>query len=186
MTRALLTRFLPLALAALLPLSAAAQEEDLQWIYNRYVAENPLDTYLGLVYGIPETDAMRASIHCAIGANWIYAAVDLGADVEGLADEASATVALNAGGRDFVEQGSVFRHEEGIWGVSLALELSDPFWAELSRGGVLTYRVNDRAPETLPLDGIGAPLHAFLGDCVTIGDLPADAATDGAGAPAGK
>ena len=110
MTRTLPTRFLPLALAALLPLSATAQEEQLQWIFNRYVAENPLDTYLGLVYGIPETDAIRASIHCAIGANWIYAAVDLGADVEGLADEASATVALNAGGREFVEAYVEFVH----------------------------------------------------------------------------
>lgn len=182
MTRRFLTRFSLCTLAALLPLSAAAQEERLQWIYNRYVAENPLDTYLGLIYGIPETDAMRASITCTIGANWVYAAVDLGADVEGLADEASATVALNAGGREFVEQGSVFRHEEGIWGVSLALALDDPFWGELSRGGVLTYRVNERAPETLPLDGIDAPLHGFLGDCLTIADLPAEGAT----APAGK
>lgn len=182
MMRAFLPRFLPLAVAVLLPFSATAQEDRMQWIYNRYVEQNPLDTYLGLVYGIPETDAMQASITCSIGANWIYAAVDLGAEVEGLADGASATVALNAGGREFVEQGSVFRHEEGIWGVSLALALDDPFWAEVSRGGVLTYRVNERTPQTLPLDGIAEPLQGFLGDCIAIAELPAEGAT----APASK
>jgi hypothetical protein len=161
-------RLLPLALLALTPLPATAQQEDMVWSYNRYIAENPLDTYLGLAFGIPETDAVQATIHCAIGANWIYAAVDLGADVEGMEDGASATVVLDPGARQFVEVGTVFRHEEGIWGVSLALALDDPFWAELSRGTFLSYRVNDRAPDALPLAGIGGPLRQFLGDCTAI------------------
>jgi len=73
MMRAFLPRFLPLAVTVLLPFSATAQGDRMQWIYNRYVERNPLDTYLGLIYGIPETDAMQASITCSIGANWIYA-----------------------------------------------------------------------------------------------------------------
>ena len=140
------------------------------WSYNRLIAPSPLETVIALSFGVPETDQQQASIQCSIGANWIYAAVDLGADVEGLEDGASATVVLNPGARDFVEVGTVFRHEEGIWGVSLALALDDPFWAELNRGDFLSYRVNDRAPDALPLGGIGGPLRQFLGDCTAIAE----------------
>ena len=175
-------RLLPLALLALLPLPAVAQQEDFVWTYNRFVDPNPLNTYLGLVFGIPETDALQASITCNIGANWVYSALALGMDVEGLADEANASVALSVNGYTATEDGTVFRQEEGIWGVELALPLDSPLWPAMAQGGALQYGVVGRPPLSLPLDGIGGPLHGYLGDCLNIGDL----APEGASPPAGK
>lgn len=175
-------RLLALALLALSPLPALAQQDDMVWIYGRYVQPSPLDTSLSLIYGIPETDAMQAVIQCAIGANWVYSRVDLDMDVEGLADEATASVALSVNGYAATEDGTVLRHEEGIWGVELALPLDSPLWAAMAQGGALQYGLVGRPPESLPLDGIAAPLHAYLGDCLNIGDL----VPEGEAAPAGK
>lgn len=173
----------PLALAALLaPLPALAQPEGFVWTYDHYVAANPLDTYLGLAFGIPQSDALQAAMRCAIGADWIYSTVELGLDVEGLADAATVDVVLSANGYSTTEPGTVFRHEEGIWGVELAIGLDSPLWPALAQGGALQYGIAERTPETLPLDGIEAPLHAYLGACQNIGNLPVD---DGS-QPAGK
>ncbi|MCB1390063.1 MAG: hypothetical protein KDK12_13120 [Rhodobacteraceae bacterium] len=175
-------RPIALCLAALAPFPAAAQQEEMVWIYNRYVEPNPLNTYLGLVYGIPETDAMQASISCAIGANWVYATVDLGTDVEGYADGATVPVQVVWPSFRSTYDGTVFRHEEGIWGVSLAIPLDDPFWPLMDTGAWMTYGVPGRPPAQLPLGQVGVPLHAFLGDCTNIGELQ----PTGEGEPASK
>ncbi|MCW1930776.1 hypothetical protein [Pararhodobacter zhoushanensis] len=173
MTRPVLALIAALFTATSLP---AAAQDGMVWAYNRYIEASPLDTFLGLTYGIPETDAVQASITCAIGANWIYGDVTVGADVEGLADGADVALAFQSPGYSATHQGTVIRQEEGMWGVSFAVDLTDPFWNALMTQPALTYGVPGRPTLTLPLAGADIPTHDFLGDCTQIGDLQPEAA----------
>lgn len=166
------------ALFTAITLPAVAQD-GMVWSYDRNIEASPLDTYLGLTYGIPQTDAVQAAVTCAIGANWVYGNVTVGADVDGLADGADVAITFQAPGYSATHQGTVIRQEEGIWGVSFAVDLTDPFWNALMMQPALTYGVPGRPTLTLPLAGADIPTHDFLGDCNQIGDLqpePAPAA----------
>ena len=173
MTRPIFALTTALFSATTLP---AAAQDGMVWSYYRTIEASPLDTYLGMAYGIPQTDAVQATIVCSIGANWIYGSVTVGADVEGLADGADVTVAFQAPTYTAAFQGSVIRQEEGMWGVTFAVDLTDPFWNALMIQPALTYGVPGRPTLTLPLDGADIPTHDFLGDCNQIGDLQPEAA----------
>lgn len=164
---------------ALLPLPCAAQDGR-AWFYNRYVSESPLDTVLQVIHGTPQSDDVLAALTCAIGANWIYANVQLNADVSGLAAESTVPLVVSASGYSATMDGYVFRVEEYGEGVEFALPLDDALWTAMMAGGTLTYGVPGRAGETLTLDGAAEPLHALLGDCLSIIDLVPDAATEAA------
>lgn len=168
-------------LTALAPLSAAAQDGRV-WLYNRHVADSPLETVLNLGYGVPESDDVQASMLCAIGANWIFAQTLLAADVDGLAADAEVTLEVQAPGYSATFDAHVVRLEEFIHGVEFALPLDDDLWGVLMAGGSLSYGVSGHARQTLPLDGAADPAHEFLGDCLSIGDL----APEGQPAPAAK
>ena len=163
------------ALALAVTALPAMAQDGMVWSYYRSVAANPLDTMLNLTYGVPETDNIRAFVTCSIGANWVYGDVSLGAPIDGLADDSAVTVSFHANGYDGSIDGTVQRMEEGIWGVNLAVGLDDPFWTALMAGGTLRYAVNGRVATVLPLDGATEAAHAFLGDCLSIGDLEPEA-----------
>lgn len=162
------------ALAATLvlwPLGAQAQE-GFEWLYNRQVGPSPFDTSLTLVYGLPQSDAVQFFARCAIGAGGPYAAITVGADVEGLPDGQTVRVqASGNGGPAQVYEGTVARWEEGIWGVDLALPLDAPLLTTIRDATVLRYGVVGRQPLTMSLRGSSRPTRDFLSDCAAIGDL---------------
>lgn len=172
-----MSRLVAVALTGLVTLAPClAQAQDGRvWNYNRYVDASPLQTVLDLGYGVPQSDDVQAAMLCTIGANWIYAKLLMAADVQGLATDAEVRLEVSAPGYSGELVGHVVRHEEFIHGVEVALALDDAFWNAVMGGGVMTYGVAGRPRQTLPLEGATDPTHAFLGDCLSIGDLVPEA-----------
>jgi hypothetical protein len=156
-------------LTALFPV--AAQCQDMQWTYAPSIGETPMQTYLTLVYGVPQTDGVQALATCAIGANWVYADLLLATDVGGLS--AGSTVSLGVDGNGHsAEYGAVVnRSDEGVTGVRLALPLDDPFWTALGGPAPITYGIPGYREALLQTDGARSPILGFRGDCENIADL---------------
>ena len=161
---------LALAASVLSSLPASAQD-GMVWEYHRYVEANPLDTYLGLSYGIPQTDAVRAWSRCNIGANWVYGALTLAYDVSNLSEGDNVEVEIMAPGYAMYHDAMVVKPDEGTWGISVALDLSDPLWGVMAGQNRLTYQVPGGAVEHLPLSGLASHMGRYISDCSRIGDL---------------
>ncbi len=162
----------PLILAAALTLASPAfAEEPPVWSYARYVSESPITSYLGVIYGVPQTDDVRAYVECLIegqGASVVFA---LAADVEGLEDGTEVVVEFTGPGFRTGHGGTVVRFEEGLWGVMLPFALDAEFWHWLRFEPEVTYGVEGRATLTLPISGLAEHLQAFLADCDNIRNL---------------
>ena len=161
---------LALAGSVLSSLPASAQG-GMVWEYHRSVQANPFDTYLGLSYGIPQTDAVRASSQCHIGANWVYGSLTLAYDVSNLNEGDNVEVEIMAPGYSMYHDAMVVKPQEGTWGISVALNLNDPIWGVMASRNMLSYQVPGGAVEHLPLSGLSGVMGQYITDCSRIGDL---------------
>lgn len=164
--------------SCLAPQPASAADPDLQWHYSRHLAADPFETRLILIYGVPETDLAQAVAQCRIGNRGPYATLDLGTEVGSLAANATVDVQFVGRGFDQIVTGSVIRaQEEGIDGVSLALQLDDPLWQAIRTQSVLHYNVTGFTATRLPLDGSNTPATRFVQDCREMPEPEAHAPT---------
>lgn len=174
-------------LAALnLPLTATAQQggaltPDLGpnisghvWSRFSQISDNVFDTVLGVTYGVPETDDVAIMGQCFIGAQGPLVAFQVGADIEGLAEESVATLRVRADdGRVVDVDGSVVgtNAEFGVSGIELVLEMSDPAWLVIAGSNTVQFeRVGGRGGFTLTGNGPNT-LGPFLADCDQIDTL---------------
>jgi len=147
------------------PLAGAA-DPDLEWRYSRSLHQDPFQTRLTLIYGVPETDLSQAIAQCRIGNRGTYATLDLGADIGTLAANDSVEVQFTGRGFDQVVTASVIRaQEEGFDGVSIALQLDDPLWQAIRAQSMLHYNVTGFTAMKLDLGGSSEPAAQFLADC---------------------
>ncbi len=150
------------ASAALAPASA----QDMSWTYYRNLDQDPFRTRLVLVYGVPETDNVQAVATCRIGNSGTYATLDLGANVGNLPENQSIDVQFTARGFSRVVNASVIRaREEGLTGVSIALQLDDVLWGAIREKSLLYYNLPGFTAATLDLNGSQGPTQRFLRDC---------------------
>jgi len=151
--------------ASALP-GVAAEARDMRWQYYRNLDEDPFRTRLVLVYGVPETDNVQAVATCRIGNSGTYATLDLGARIGGLQAGQNVRVEFAGRGLDMVRDASVIRaREEGLTGVSIALQLDDPLWNAIRSRSELYYNLRGLQASTLGLSGSSDPTRRFLRDC---------------------
>lgn len=164
-------RFAPvLWFASCLPLAVIAQPVG-QWGYTPVIGAEPMQTYLTLVHGTPETGAVQALITCAIGANWSYADVLLATGIDGLPDGGTVTLGLQGNGLSLEYGATVVGAADGLRGVRTAVPLDDPFWDLMAGPNPVTYGLSGRQPETLETQGARNLMLAFRSDCENVGDL---------------
>ena len=115
------------------PLEVATDEGAL-WSIGQFPDPESGRQFLGLSYGIPETDAVLFSASCAMDG---VEAVDvlLGVDYGPLADGDPTQVQISAGGRTFVYPAQVFADGDERSGVRFAVGARAPLWQALSAGG---------------------------------------------------
>jgi len=143
-----------------------AHAQNMQWTYYRNLHEDPFSTRLVLIYGVPETDNVQAVATCRIGAGGTYATLELGARIGGLQENQSVDVQFSARGFNRLVNASVIRtREEGLNGVSFALQLDDPIWQAIRAKSVLYYNLTGFTAATLDLNGSSGPTQRFLRDC---------------------
>ena len=97
-----------------------ANASDMRWSYYRDLNEDPFQTRLTLVYGIPETDATQFVAQCHIGNRGTYATIDISAEIGSLGENEAVKTAY-AGrahaaflNRSFSEPGQL---RSGIFGL---------------------------------------------------------------------
>jgi len=154
-----------LALSAALATSALAQSSTMVWNVNRYSDEATGAPLVVLVYGVPQTDDVRASLWCQTGEGYSFAVLDLSADIRAYNGGERVPVALTAPGHATGSIATVFRHEEGIWGLSLALPLDDPLFTAMLAEGSLGYSLPGGTREAIPLAGLATALPDFRSTC---------------------
>lgn len=157
--------------ATTLPVPKPAGPSDgFVWSYSKSNDGN--GTLITLGYGMPETDAQQLYATCVVGAGGAMARMEIGADVGKLKDDANVKVQFIGGSFNGTYQGSVSgtTAEEGITGVTLFMELEDPFWAAMGKQSSFTYKVIGHGTIILPLGGAKNMVNKFVQECQNIPD----------------
>lgn len=178
---------LPLIIAsaavALSSVTAHAQQ-GYQWQDYIDLAQNPFESHVSLVYGVPETDDLQFFASCQIGAGGTYASVQIVADTAGLPNGAPVSLSFTDGaGAGTILDGTIIgvNAEFGVTGVELALELEDGLFNLMRVRDVLSYAIPGGQGFEIRTAGVAGPLDSFLTACadpvagaapVTGGELP--------------
>lgn len=186
---------LPMLLAtgaiALAPLAAQAQQ-GYQWQEYIDLAQNPFESHVALVYGVPETDDLQFFASCQIGAGGPYALVQIAADTAGLPNGAAASMMFTDGaGAGTILDSTIIgvNAEFGVTGVEMALSLDDGLFNLMQVRDVLSYAIPGGQGIEIATAGVAGPLNQFLAACadpvagavpVTGGEMP-QPATDAHG-----
>lgn len=139
-----------------------ASAQDMEWQIYKSVDETP--PVASLSFGVPETDHLQVQATCQ-GANPII--MDMGADVSGSRENEQVDVLFTGDAYDQTLEGKVvgLQAEVGITGVTIEAQPDDPIWGAMSELDAIEYRIGDKAPETLDLDGAGPKIEEFLKTC---------------------
>lgn len=152
-------------------LTASASASDMEWQFSESNdPDNKGALTARLVYGVPETDNVQVTGVCdgrpSTGAK--YSSLTFGADV-GSDPKGGEPVDLRftGGGFDHVVKGTIARpqSEEGIVGVHLDLEHTDPLWQALQDKSELDYFVPGYRASTLDLKRGKDKISAFISAC---------------------
>lgn len=143
------------------------------WMRFTEISEDVFQTVLEISYIVPETDDVYVMGQCFIGAQGPLVAMQIAADIDGLAENAVATIRARTGVGEVMEvDGSVVGTaiEFGISGIEVVREPSDLLWLILTDDPTLQFeRVGGRGGFTLT--GSTETLAAFIRDCENMGDL---------------
>ncbi len=138
------------------------------WSRFTQVSDDVFETVLSVSYAVPETDDVIVQGQCFIGAQGPLVWMHFAADIEGLANEDSASLLVTAGdGRTAEVSGSVVGQfaEFGVSGIEVVLQMSDPAWLVIAGDPTLRFeRVNGRGGVTITGNG-PSTLGPFLADC---------------------
>ncbi|MEG6508246.1 hypothetical protein V6C03_04610 [Methyloligella sp. 2.7D] len=147
-----------------------AQSEEYVWSFYQY------DETASLIFGIPETDAVRANAVCEGGAP----SLKLEADVGGLSNGEAAEVKFSAGSFSETLPGEVIGigAEMGIAGVEVKPSTEDGLWQAIADQETLTYEVSGHRASDLSLKGAEAKVEHFLAACNRLGGGTAEMAND--------
>ncbi|GAB5445694.1 MAG: hypothetical protein Gyms2KO_05670 [Gymnodinialimonas sp.] len=144
------------------------------WVRFTEISDDIFQTTLQVSYGVPETDDVVIMGQCFIGAQGPLVALQVAADIDGLAENAAAILRIsNGAGQEVEVEGSVVGTaiELGISGIELVLEMSDPAWLVIAGDPTVRFeRVGGAGGFTLTGNG-PSTLGPFLTDCDQIGDL---------------
>lgn len=152
-------------------MSTFASASDMEWqFYELNDPDNKGALTARLAYGVPETDNVQVTGVCdgrpSTGAK--FSSITLGADV-GADPKSGEPVELHftGGGFTHVVKGTLYRHEaeEGIVGVHLDLEHTDPLWAALQSKSRLDYFVPGYQASTLDLTRGQDNIGKFIAAC---------------------
>lgn len=163
----------------------AMAQSGFMWSYYRYLDPDPFAAYLGLVFGIPETDATQFVAVCQIGAGGTYATIDLGADIGNYQPGQTVEVQVtSSSGFNQVYYADILRPmDEGIWGVQLAVQMDDQIWSAIQYHSQLYYNLVGFTANQLPLAGSSTPTGQFVSDCANGNFSPAGVGNAGAPPP---
>jgi hypothetical protein len=180
-----------LAIAAVLGSAfAVAADDRLQWQFDE--ADDPASkgrkTAI-LTYGVPETDAIQVSGACtaASAASANVSSLMLTAETGALANGKDVDVRFSGGGVEHTVKGHV-KHaegEQGLSGVTLALEHSDPLWQLMADKETLDYLVPGYKTSTLTFKG-RENIAKFVTACRTYAGLSAPPSPDAGAAAANE
>ncbi|WP_420397812.1 hypothetical protein [Nioella sp.] len=177
----------PLILAsAAVALSSVSAHAQQGYLWQDYIdlAQNPFESHVSLVYGVPETDDLQFFASCQIGAGGTYASVQIVADTAGLPNGAPVSLSFTDGaGAGTILDGTIIgvNAEFGVTGVELALELDDALFNLMRARDFLSYAIPGGQGFEMRTAGVAGPLDSFLTACadpvagtapVTGGELP--------------
>jgi hypothetical protein len=164
------------------PALLAADEDRLEWQF--FEADNPSakgQTTAHLVFGIPETDAIQVTGACkgASGISANLSALTFGADVGQLENGKDADLRFSGGGVEYTAKGHVKRAQgdEGLTGVALLIEHSDPLWTLLTDKSQLDYLVPGYGARKLNLERGRVNIQKFISACRVYATTPAPSAS---------
>jgi hypothetical protein len=148
----------------------AADEDRLEWQF--FEADDPIVTSqktAHLIFGIPETDAIQVTGSCdgAPGAPANLSKLTFGADVGELEVQKEVDLRFSGGGVEYTAKGRVRRAEgeQGLTGVALSIEHSDPLWTLLTDKKQVDYLVPGYAAGKLNLERGQANIQKFIAAC---------------------
>lgn len=151
-------------------LAADVRASDMRWSTGTFTNDQGRPGAY-LAYGIPQTDAAQFHSSCPTGTNAQVLGAVLGYDTGGLKEGARVNVRFFAGNQQVYQKpGRVYgtKLEIGVTGVRLWPSPHDHLWTVLTRGGVLTYRVDGLSPATIDTSGAGGPIGQFTQRCKTL------------------
>jgi len=165
--------FLVLGCALALPLTSrdAVSAKGMEWSFSELNdPENKGRMTARLAYGVPETGNIQVTGICdaAPSTSAKFSGMTFGADIgSALKDGAQVDLHFTGGGFDRVLKGSVRRPsaEEGIVGVQLEIEHSDPLWQALLEKDQLDYLVPGYRASTLDLTHGRDKIKSFIQAC---------------------
>lgn len=141
------------------------------WTRFTQVSEDVFETVVSINYAVPETDDVFVIGQCYIGAQGPYVSLQVAADIDGMAENAAATLrVVSDDGRQVDVEGSVIGTaiEFGVSGIELILDMSDPAWLVIAGNRTVRFeRVGSQGGFTLTGNGPSS-IGPFLADCAEI------------------
>ncbi len=145
----------------------AEEHNDLSW--RAGAIEDGPAPYAWLVFGVPETDARAVTGACVHGSTAGFATLKLTyyQDKHGVPIGETVDVDFMARATRFTRPAEVIDESEieGISGILVRLDFSDPLWTEIVEGAALAYTIGAAEPRALSLTGSGKAATRFLAMC---------------------
>lgn len=151
--------------------AGAPTDDDAEWQHSAYNDPGNKGRYTAnLRFGIPETDAVAFDATCTAGSSGTFATTIISYNIEKMKEGKSVTLKVATADYNGSLDGEVYGKniEEGVSGILVRPDYTDPFWEALASGDELTYRVKGGATADLSLKGSGKAVRAFIADCKDI------------------
>jgi len=144
--------------------SVANAQQAMIWYYDQY--NDNAGATSTVTVGVPQTDNVMLNGVCAAGTPGELPRVIFSAPVGNMAEGQRISIRFISPAFQSEMVGRVFgtRIEEGVSGVELELENSNPLWGALKALKNIQYRVNGETI-TLPLRNSARAIERFLNDC---------------------
>ncbi len=140
-------------------------------------AGDPKSSSAQLIYGVPETDDIQVSGSCdASDSKVAVPHLIFGVDVGSLSDGAETELRISSGDVEQTLNGLVqlAENEEGLDGVLVSLDVSDPLWTLLEQKDKLSYSVPNLTDAKLSLKRGREAIGQFLAACRKLAPTPSD------------
>jgi hypothetical protein len=163
----------------------AADEDRLEWqFFEADDPNNKSQKTAHLIFGVPETDAVRVTGSCdgAAGADANLSKLTFSADIGQLEAGREVDLRFSGGGVEHTTKGHVHRTEggEGLTGVALSVEHSDPLWTLLTDKKQVDYLVPGYGAGKLNLERGQANIQKFISACKARATASASTASNAA------
>ena len=161
-------------ITAHMPVAAQAQQGYV-WGYTPSIAASPLETYLGITYGVPQTDDSQFMGTCIVGMSGPLVRFNIVAFPGGREHGSTVSVQFNGQGFSRTLSGKVLNENVMVETVEIVIAPNDQFWQALISQNQLTYAIEGERSETLGLRGSARPVRQFTADCTNILSMSAPA-----------